>query len=157
GRLQFERSTMRDRIADALRGRGEDVSPSDLVLSMHIPDFLGPLTPEACGESIEMAKQFFAAHFPEDRYRYAVCHSWLLDPQLADYLPENSNIIQFQRRFELAEGANDADTSILHFVFGPAPENLDELPQRSTLERAVVTHLRNGNHWQVRSGWFPLR
>lgn len=156
GRLQFERTRMRETVAMALRERGEDVSEDDLVLSVHIPDFMGPLSPEACDESIGKAKTFFARHFPEERYGFAVCHSWLLDPQLAEYLPEASNIVRFQNRFQLAEGGRDADTSILQFVFGPAPENLDELPQRSSLERAVVTHLRRGGHWFVRSGWFAL-
>lgn len=157
GRLQFERTLMRESIANALRARGEDVKPTDLVLSIHIPDFLGPLTPEACDASIASAREFFATYFPDEAYRYGVCHSWLLDPQLADYLSEGSNIVRFQRRFELAGGGHDADRSILQFVFGPAPDNLSELPQRSTLERAVVSHLQNGGHWYGRSGWFPWK
>jgi len=156
GRLQFERARVGTRLPEALKRAGIPATPDDLVLSVHIPDFMGPLTPEACDASIARAKTFFAEHFPEERYVAAVCHSWLLDPQLRDYLPESSNIIRFQRRFALADHEHDVDTSIVQFVFGPTPANLDELPQRSSLERAVVRHLKAGRHWKGRSGWFEL-
>ena len=156
GRLQFERSMMRGRISESLRASGVVCSPEDPVLSLHIPDFLGPLSPEECDRSIEMARRFFDGHFPDEQFEYAVCHSWLLDPQLADYLPDSSNIVQFQRRFTLADARSDADTSIVQFVFGPVPENINDLPRRSSLERAVARHLQSGNHWHGRSGWFKL-
>jgi hypothetical protein len=156
GRLQFERSMMHNRFARGLAAHGVVRSPDDLVLSLHIPDFLGPLSPEACDASIEMAKTFYAVHFPEDRYEYAVCHSWLLDPQLKGYLAPTSNFIRFQERFELAEVTGDADRSIVQFVFGPVPDDYGDLPRRSSLERAVADHLAAGGHWRSRSGWFRL-
>jgi hypothetical protein len=30
------------------------------------------------------------------------------------------------------------------------------LPQRTTLERAIVGHLRAGEHWRNRTGWLAL-
>ena len=119
---------------------------------------MGPFPPEAIDASFAMAKAFFTAHFPDERYEIAVCHSWLLDPQLAEYLPETSNIVQFQRRFREAyrsdESGND-DT--LLFVFRAPGTPLDELPQRSTLERAVVRHIRDGKTWHLGHGWLELR
>lgn len=155
GRLQFERAKTWDRIVKAASDRGESASPDDLALSIHIPDFLGSMTPEACDASIALAREFFPRHFPDEQYTRAVCSSWLLDPHLKDYLPPSSNIVQFQNRFTLAETDTTADRSVLQFVFGPVPDNLDSLPQRSSLERAVATHLKNGGHWQFRPGWFP--
>jgi hypothetical protein len=152
GRLQFERARLGASLAPAIPGAEE----GDLGLSVHVPDFLGPMTPEACDASIARAKTFFAAHFPEETYAAAICHSWLLDPQLREYLPDASNIIRFQDRFTLGDHEHDVDTSIVQFVFGPTPANLDELPQRSTLERAVITHLKSGRHWKGRSGWFAF-
>ena len=152
GRLQFERARLGSSLASAIPGAGDD----NLVLSVHIPDFLGPMTPEACDDSIARARDFFAKHFSEESYVAAVCHSWLLDPQLREYLPETSNIIRFQQRFTLGNHEHDVDTSIVQFIFGPTPANLDELPRRSTLERAVVGHLKSGRHWKGRSGWFAL-
>ncbi|HEV2127238.1 MAG TPA: acyltransferase domain-containing protein [Thermomicrobiales bacterium] len=154
GRLQFERAQMRGTLANAMRERAVDARPDETVLSIHVPDSKGPLTPEACDASIACAHQFFAEHFPEERYRFAVCHSWLLDPQLNRCLRPDSNIVRFQERFELADRLTEADRSIVQFVFGPVPDDPADLPQRTSLERAVREHLLAGEHWYVRNGWF---
>lgn len=123
---------------------------------MHVPAYYGPLSPAACDESFEAAARFFACHFPEESYPIAMCQSWLLDDQLAEYLPADSNIIRFQRRFPLAHRPGIPDESILRFVFGTTTSRWAELPRRTTLERAVLDHLRAGHHWYGRTGWFPL-
>ena len=51
-------------------------------------------------------------------------------------------------------GYDDADT--LEFVFRRPGLRLDELPQRTTLERAIVARLRDGGHWRSRTGWFDF-
>lgn len=154
GRLQFERARTWDSIVEAATSCGEDASPDDLALSVHIPDFMGPMSPEACDASIADARAFFSTCFADEPYQRAVCSSWLLDPQLKTYLPPTSNIVRFQNRFEIAACGRNSDTSVLQFVFGPAPDDLDTLPQQSSLQRAVVTHLKNGGHWRFCPGWF---
>ncbi|HZR39317.1 MAG TPA: hypothetical protein VFB12_04330, partial [Ktedonobacteraceae bacterium] len=102
------------------------------------------------------ARTFFARHFPEETYRFARCASWLLDPQLADYLPPTSNIIRFQRRFHIVPGGTDCDQDVMRFVFRRVAPSLDELPQRTALQRIIVEHIRAGHHWQYYAGWFAL-
>jgi hypothetical protein len=149
GRLQFNRITIHARhVADAFR-------EGDPALGIHIPES-GPLTPEACEGSLARAQPFFARHFPETPTRLGICTSWLLDPQLAEYLEPDSNIIRFQRRFRLVGDGFDGDADILRFVFHRIAPNSDDLPQRTTLERAIVTHLRAGKHWRNRTGWLVL-
>jgi len=128
-------------------------------LGLHIPES-GPLTPEAIDESLDRARAFFPQHFPDEHYTEFSCGSWLLDPQLQEYLPEDSNIIQFQKRFELEpyeepEGL-DGDVEVRRFVFRTLSTPLDELPRRTVLERAVVDHLKAGRHWYWRRGRFPI-
>jgi hypothetical protein len=124
----------------------------DPALSIHVPA-TSPLTPEACDESLRRIQTAFARAYPGEPLRVATCTSWLLDDQLAEYLPADSNILSFQRRFQLVPGARDNDTAILSFVFGAErPKELDALPQRTTLEQAVVQHLRLGRHWRLRTG-----
>ena len=48
------------------------------------------------------------------------------------------------------------DAAILRFVFHRIAPNINELPQRTTLERAIVAHLREGRHWRDRTGWLTL-
>jgi hypothetical protein len=128
GRLQFERVLHHE-------------SPA---LSLHIPEFCGPLSPEAVDDSLDRARIFFARHFPSERYDVAVCHSWLLGPQLAEHLPPESNIMRFQSRFTVTETSERNDT-FLKFV-GPG-----------TRMRAVVEdRIARGESWLTGSGFFRL-
>ncbi|MEV4728399.1 acyltransferase domain-containing protein [Micromonospora humida] len=128
-------------------------------IGLHVPD-AGPMSPEAVDASLDEAREFFPRHFPDERYTVFSCGSWLLDPQLRNYLPEDSNIIRFQRRFELlpyvpADGP-DADVEVLRFAFRTLSTPLEQLPRRTVLQRAIVDHLAAGGHWQWRHGRFPL-
>jgi hypothetical protein len=149
GRLQFNRMLMRfDEPAASVR-------PGDPVVGIHIPES-GPLFPDACEDSYRRAREFFPRHFTETPVRIGVCTSWLLDPQLTDYLDSDTNIIRFQRRFHVVGASSDGDADIVRFVFKRLNASLDDLPQRTALERAIVTHLRSGRHWRNRTGWLEL-
>jgi hypothetical protein len=156
GRLQFERARLGRRTGAAVRAAGLPYGPGDPALAVHVPAFYGPLTPRACDESFAHAREFFARHHPDERYAVAVCRSWLLDRQLAGYLPADANILAFQRRFRLAYRPDPDDHGVLRFVFGAESPDLDELPRESTLQRAIVDHLRSGGHWHGGAGWLPL-
>lgn len=151
GRLQFDRAyVLFEPPASAAFARG------DPALGVHIP-VRGPLTEEACDASFARARPFFGRRFPDWSFGVATCTSWLMDEQLAEYLPETSNIVRFQRRFTVDGGwGRPGDEDVVRFVFGHLPDDLDTLPQRTTLERAVVRHLRDGRHWWIRQGWFRI-
>ncbi|MGW5667432.1 acyltransferase domain-containing protein [Micromonospora sp. NPDC003776] len=155
GRLHIERQRIwfdvgaADETANDLPRRGE---PS---LGLHIP--AGTLDPAAVDEALVMARDFFPRHFPDEPCRFATCVSWLLDEQLTEYLPAESNILRFQRRFRLlpSPGTDDSATMV-QFVFNRPISELDRLPRDTTLQRAVVDHIRSGRVWTFRTGWFPL-
>jgi hypothetical protein len=135
---------------------GPGFRKGDPALGLHVPASY-PLTPQACTESLKRISSAFASVYPGEPLRIATCTSWLLDDQLAECLPEDANILSFQRRFTLVPGAREDDEAILRFVFGAdRPKNFDELPQQNTLEGAVVSHLRKGRHWRMRTGWLEL-
>jgi hypothetical protein len=127
----------------------------DTAINLHIPES-GPMTPDAVAASLDEARAFFPRHFPDERYTAFTCDSWLLDPQLLEYLPADSNIAQFQRRFELEPDGRDADVEVLRFVFRTVTTPLDQLPRHTVLQRAIVDHLKAGRHWHVRRGSFPI-
>ncbi|WP_405826197.1 acyltransferase domain-containing protein [Streptomyces sp. NBC_01390] len=157
GRLQFQRARVREQAAGPLTATGLASDADAMCLSVHIPDFHGPLSPAACDRSLALALDFFARHIPGERYTAGVCHSWLLDPQLKRYLGADSNIVRFQERFRIApEAGEPADTQPVQFVFGNPDLPVAELPRRTTVERAVGDHLRAGGHWYIGHGWFPL-
>lgn len=157
GRLTFER------IEPVMDGADFPPLPPDTcAIGTHIPGGM-PLEPRACDESFTLAREFVTRNF-SDRPAAFICHSWLLDPQVAEYLPAESNLVRFQRRFTLAPNKFEpSDNEILEFVFkrrndGPEvpADILTELPQDTRLQRAYVTHLRSGRRWYARTGWAPL-
>lgn len=151
GRLQFNRDTLAHHTAAAI---GAQVSAGSPALGVHVPDFRGPLTAEACDDSFERARAFFPRHFPGEDCQVMTCASWLLDEQLARYLPAGSNILAFQRRFRPLQRFDDGD--VLGFVFGREGADLAALPRRTTLERAVADHLASGGTWYGGVGWLPF-
>ncbi|TXS61850.1 acyltransferase [Streptomyces sp. me109] len=157
GRLQFQRARLGRRTGRAVVAAGLGAGPGDPCLSLHIADFRGPLSPAACERSLALAREFFARHYPEERHEVAECHSWLLDPQLGRYLPADSNIMRFQKRFRVAYQETTPDDGVpVGFLFGDPELPARELPRRTALERAVGDHLRGGGHWYVGHGWFAL-
>ena len=156
GRLQFERGRLGNTTSQAMIAAGVDCRPGDHVLSLHIPAFSGPMDPAACDASIARAMEFFPKHFPEEQFIYAVCYSWMLDDDLREYLPSTSNIIRFIDRFQIAYRYDENDAGILRFVFGRSDLPLDAYPQTTTLERAVISHIKEGRHWHGGAGWFVL-
>jgi hypothetical protein len=149
GRLQYE-------LARWPAGRGGDgPEPGEAVLSVHIPA-AGPLWPAAVEASLAEAADFFARFFPTPPRRLAVCGSWLLDEQLAAYLPEDAHILRFQRRFHLLSESAPGDEDVKRFVFRRPGADPSELVARSRLERAVLAHWRSGGHFRSRVGWLAL-
>lgn len=155
GRLQFQRARLGGREGVALAAAGLQLRPGELCLDLHIPDYAGALTPKTCDRSLALAREFFALHFPEERYEAACCHSWLLDPQLKRYLSAGSNIVCFQERFRISCGNREPEDDLpVRFVFGNPDLPVEALPRRTSLERAVGDHLRAGGHWYSGHGWF---
>ncbi len=131
-------------------------------LNVHIPGSGGRLDPHACEDSLDQARAFFPQRFPEQVAAFG-CHSWLMDDQLGAYLPESSNILRFQRRFTTFVDRELADWAPLEHIFHRRYEGtvvpallLDDLPQQTALQRAIVTHLRSGRHWYNRTGWMTF-
>jgi hypothetical protein len=128
----------------------------DPALGVHIPPG-SPLDPAACDDSLGRARGFFARHLPGTTYRVATCSSWLLDEQLIGMVSAGSNIVRFQRRFTPVAGWSEpGDEDVLRFVFGNPDADVEALRPGTTLERAMVEHLRAGRHFRNRLGWLPL-
>jgi hypothetical protein len=142
-------------------GLGDGVSGR--VLSLHIPP-KGRLDAQESEESVAAAVECFGQWYPEEPLAGLVCHSWLLDPQLGEYLRPESNIMRFQSRFDLlpylpSEDPAEGDRELLRLGLQlPVPpaafteQDLAAVPQDTTLQRAFVEHLRAGRHWQLRTG-----
>ncbi len=132
-------------------GRLQFEDHGDGVLDVHIPETGLPLDPAACAASLRRAREVYPNHHT------AQCTSWLLDPQLAEALPPASNIVHFQRRFELRDEGREANDDVLRFVFHTYERDLERLNPRTTLERALVERMRAGGTWRAPTGVTSLR
>lgn len=111
------------------------LEPGDDVISVHIPKGT-PLNDEICVDSYKRACQFFKKHYPDRPAKAMLCRSWLMDPALAEILNENSKIVGFQSRYRrFAAQSNGREVFV--FVFDGYPEDLNTLPEDTSLLRAM--------------------
>ena len=108
GRLQFCLGTAEEDLEKF------GVKIGDNVIEIHIQGE-GKLDTEECKKSISEAKLFFAKYFPDYKYKVFTCHSWLIDEDLKEYLPETSNIIKFGNMFYRAK--NYDSNALLRYIF----------------------------------------
>jgi hypothetical protein len=143
-------------LVDLGRLQGEWLSAD--AVGLHIPP-TGPLDPGRVLEALAVVRADWPRWYGATPVRVE-CYSWLLDPQLADWMPATSNIVQFQRMFVLDPQRHADDESPLYFVFHrrgvPQAQALRQLPRHTSLQRAIVDHLLQGGHWYSRRGWIAL-
>lgn len=141
GRLQFNLGYFQK---DHTVG-GQKVQKGDVFVDVHIPS-AGPLKHEECQLSYKRAANFYKKYFQGKPVIFG-CDSWLLSPNNYEILPEGSNILKFMSDYELLEPAKDPVNTDLWRIFNveQLPQNLDELPQDTSLQRAFLKWLKNGN------------
>lgn len=84
------------------------------VMEVHIPS--GPdFSLEQCKNSFHVAEPFFERYFPQFRYEYFCCHSWLLDRTLEHFLDKNSKILAFQELFHIIH--EEPSDAALKYIF----------------------------------------
>ena len=112
------------------------------LISVHIPSD-ADLSDGAVDSSLLGARAFLKKYFPAYAAAQFSCHSWLLSPVLGELLPENSRINRFRERFTLISFDEEADDYKL-WVFKNKNLSFGELPEHTTLQRAMKAHLARG-------------
>jgi GNAT-like C-terminal domain/N-acyltransferase N-terminal domain len=150
GRLQYALRRL-----DTTPGTPDANVPGEWVLDLHIPD-AGPFPPDAVDASLAAARQFFPRYLPDKPVRTVICASWLLDPYLAEHLPDGANITRFARRFTPYAEPRDMPGDAVYFTFRTRDmKHLDRLPRDTTLQRVVLDRIAAGGTWQIGYGFFP--
>ncbi|GAB2486324.1 acyltransferase domain-containing protein [Nocardiopsis aegyptia] len=159
GGLQLEPAVLVDQggvewfSEEEARSLGAGFAPGDRCLRLHIPS--GGLDPVSVDAALAGARSFARAHLGFDPV-VATCSSWLLDPVWGEVLGEDSNIVRFQRRFELVGSGVPGESDVFRFVFGMPEVDVARAPRGTRLERAVVGRLESGGGFRVRTGWLRL-
>ena len=148
GRLQFNMGLAEHTIP------AKNILKGDPVLEVHIPEE-GPLTPNSVDDSFRKAERFFAKYFPEFQYDFITCHSWLLDASLRDYLKPDSNILQFQKRFERAQ--KEESYLMLRYLFrwNTTRLNLQDFIPRTSFAAKIKEQVLAGRKFYEVTGVIP--
>ena len=116
-------------------------------ISVHIPadaDF----SDAAVGASLADARAFMKKFFPAFAEAPMYCESWLLSPALLELLPEKSNILCFQRRFEILR-VDENSPAALEWIFPDPKGKPEDFPEDTRLRRAAKRYILAGG----RIGW----
>ena len=121
----------------------------DPVIRIHIPKGES-FSKEKVDDSLVMARQRYPkAHF--------ICDSWLLDPMLDEVLEEQSNCVQFMRRFKkfpLSQGTPQIYERV--FGFGATREDILQWNCTTRLQQRVQTLVRQGRQFHTTGGILPI-
>ncbi len=155
GRLQYQKFIWY--FKTTYNKNGVKIGMGDKFINMHIPRG-AKLDYDECVKSLEMAKEFFATYFPEFPNNKYACHSWLLYPGNKNFMPEGSNILKFASLYDIIEENEDPESAYL-WLYGQKFKNaeliknrketgnyghIDELPQKSSLQKSTIDFIKNG-------------
>ena len=112
-------------------------------ISLHIPSD-ADMSPASIDASFEAFRAFLAQHYPQWTDAAWVCDSWMMSPALEHLLPEGSNVLSFQRRFDVIS-VNEESLGVLNWVFPPHKEVSEALPENTSLQRRMKAWLLAGN------------
>lgn len=84
-------------------------------------------------------------HYPEYNARAVYCASWMIDPQLEKILGAESKIVSFMKKFTTFP-RRDYGGAIFGFVFPQKPENYNDLPESTSLQRKLKQLYLDGKY-----------
>jgi hypothetical protein len=122
------------------------------VLSVHIPTG-AEMTREALDESYSKARKFYKNFYPDFSDAPFFCHSWLLSPALKTLLPHCSKILGFQSDYQIVD-VDEANEGFYLYIYNQREKVTDneQLPENTSLQRAVKRHLLNGGKIGLATG-----
>ena len=124
------------------------------IISLHIPTDVD-LRPDVLRPSMRKGLAEFYRLFPEFVGRKVYCHSWLMSPQLREFLPEGSNILKFQEMFDMEPGGTPGN-GVLLWVFKNPKLPLEEMPENTSLQRKLKRFLLDGGQFLEGRGFLRL-
>lgn len=129
---------------------GEDAFPR-----IHIPSD-GGFDKKTIAHAYERAREIFDRCYPDYPYKGFFCSSWLMSTDLKEVLKPTSNILGFQEPFTRIP-FQSFGRLVFSFVFGldaAIPEDIDALPEKSSLQRAVKERYKAGGFIHEGAGFF---
>lgn len=114
----------------------------EVVISVHSPSD-AKISKENCMNSYSQAKEFFQRFYPNLKFKYFICDSWMLSPALKEVLSPESRIIQFQEDYTIDEW-NKEDPSYKEWVFKNPKVTIEEMAEGTSLQRNIKEFVKSG-------------
>lgn len=141
GRFQFEKKEFQYELYEKA---GVTIHRGDPVYSLHIPSSGMPFDRQARFDSYRHAYEYYQCK-QQGKPLLLVCNSWLLYPGHAEFLPSNSNILDFMKDFDIIDSDESDDFKDSWRVFGKAcslpPQ---QWPRDTSLRRAYAERICGG-------------
>lgn len=131
------------------------ITETDPVISVHIPPSK-EFTPENMEKAYADCLRVLEKSFPEYKPKAFYCHSWLMEPQLRDLMKPTSNILAFQGKYLRFPRISDGKAVLIFLFDDPTITNWEDLPENSSLQRAVKSHYLSGKYIYEPCGFFFL-
>ncbi|MDE6758184.1 MAG: acyltransferase domain-containing protein [Clostridia bacterium] len=162
GRLQFQFFKCRSRFLDFSK---QPFSRGEKVINIHIPQG-EKLNIDECKKSLCKANEFFKEYFPQFKYGYYFCESWLLCENNRKFMDENSNIVKFMNLFDIRcnipyekqtfERIFGIDMNSKSPIFGNDEEKrkaeISCLSENTSLQRSAKNYLLDGGRFGMGIG-----
>lgn len=120
---------------------------ADNCIGIHIPSD-ADLSLQSVMQSLAGFKDFCRQYEPEWEELEMQCESWMLSPALKDVLHADSNILAFQKLFNIRETDYES-MAVLDWVFPGFDKVSEALPEETSLQRNMKKYLLEGN----KIGW----
>ena len=111
-------------------------------IDLHIPSD-ADFSPASVQRSLAACRAFCRRFFPAYENAPMGTRSWLLSPAITPFLKEGSNILAFQRLFEVKELFPD-DPFIGHLFGVDEKTPVEKLPEKTSLQRGVKALIKEG-------------
>ncbi len=139
GRLQFQLYECKNK---TLNYKKLPFSYGEKLIYVHIPQG-ERLDTERCKASFRKAESFFKKYFPEYKYKWYFCESWLLFEGNKNFMAENSNILAFASLFDHRYSVK-IDVQTIERVFGRRRLLKRNYPEGTALQRNLKKYMLGG-------------
>lgn len=132
----------------------EFIDGKEREVAVHIPSD-ADMNMDSIQESLADFYAFRDIHYTDWKDVPLTCDTWMLMPELQEFLGKNSRIIAFQNLFEIDRIDREA-TWYMEWIY-PGYETIDEkLPEKTHLQRALKKYLLAGNPFGIAKGHMIL-
>lgn len=120
-------------------------------VAVHIPSD-ADMSMDSIQASLSAFHRFRETCFPDWKDVRLTCETWMLMPELQEFLGENSKIVAFQKLFQIEQIDREA-TWYMEWIFPGYDTVDDKLPEKTKLQRTLKKFLLSGNKFGIARGY----